>query len=185
MKKISKKLEKLLETEKFKYEIFEHRTTYTAHDTAATTAKSKIKPVEIVKSLIVKADREYLLVLLPANKILDTVKFKKFLNALLKKKKQAMMKQDPKEAKKIKAYKKVELAKEAWMKKNIPGKIGATPPFSKLIKLDVFVENILLKQKKLYLGTGEYELSIKTTPAQYQKLEDNLVKGSFGRARKK
>lgn len=185
MKKISKKLEKLLEIEKFKYEVFEHKTTYTAHDTAATTAKSKIKPAEIVKSLIVRADKEYLLVLLPANKTLDTVKFKKFLNVLLKKRKQLVMKQNPKEAKKMKAYKKVELAREAWMKKNIPGKIGATPPFSKLIKLEVFVDGVLLRQKNLYLGTGEYELSIKTTPAQYKKLEDGLVKGSFGKVKKR
>ena len=185
MKKISKKLEKFLDEKGLKHEIFEHKTTYTAFDTAATTAKAKIKPSEIVKALVVKADKEYLLALVPANKALDLARLKKVLNKQLMQEKKKIEKEDPKMAKRMKAYKKIELAKESWMKKNIPGKVGAVPPFSELTKLKIFVDGSLLRQKKMYLGTGEYELSIETTPAQYQKLEVGLVKGAFAKAIKK
>lgn len=185
MKRPSKKIEKLLEDEKIKFEIVEHKTTYTAMDTAATTAKYKIKPTEIVKVLVVKADKDHVLVLLPSNKNFDPAKFKKTVNEDRKKVKKQLQKEEPKEAKKIKACKKVELAKESWMKKNLPGKIGAVSPFSRLIKLEIFIERILLRQKNLYLGSGEYEFSIKMTPRNYEKLEDKLVKGCFSKVKKK
>lgn len=183
MPKISKKLERVLDEANIKYEIIEHKTTYTAHDKAATTAKTKVEPAEIVKTLVLKADRDHLLALLPSNKDLDKVKFKKALNDWIKKEKKKLEKSDPKAAKKMKVYKKVELAKEAWMRKNVQGKIGAVPPFSKCTKLLIFVDRLLLKQKYLYLGSGEYELSIKMTPKGYEKLETNLIKGSFAKAK--
>ncbi len=194
--KVSKKILSLLDKNKVKYEIIEHKTTYTAYDTAATTAKAKIKSAEIVKTLVLKVDKNYILALMSASKMLDKTKLKKVLNDANKKEKKALELQarkstDEKEkrelvklAKKKTGVKKIEFAKEAWMKKNIPGKVGAVPPFSILTKLQVFVDGSLLLQKGLYLGSGEYECSIKMTPAQYQKLESELVKGSFGKARK-
>ncbi len=179
MSKVSKKLERILDEAKVKYEVVEHKTTYTAHDKAATTAKTKVKPAEIVKALVLKADKDYILALLSSNKDLDKVKFKKVLNDRIKKERKRVKESDSKAAKKMKAYKKVELAKETWMRKNIRGKIGAVPPFSKLIKLLIFVDRLLLKQKYLYLGSGEYELSIKMMPKWYEKLETDLIKGSF------
>ena len=185
MVKISKKLEKILEEGNIKYDIVEHRTTYTAEDRAATNAKNKIKPQEIVKTLVLKSDRNYVLALLSSNKDLDKTKFKKLINDQLQKRKKELARTDPKAAKKIKNYKKVDLAKESWMKKHIPGKIGAVPPFSNLLSLEMFVDKSLLKQKQLYFGCGEYELSIKMTPKNYEKLEKELVKGSFGKIRKR
>ena len=69
-----------------------------------------------------KIDSEYCLALLAANKNLDKSKFKKALNIWAKKQE-------------LKAYKKIDFAKEPWMKKNLPGKIGATPAFGKLLKM--------------------------------------------------
>lgn len=184
MIKISKKLEKVLNEGKVKYEIIEHKTAYTAFDRAATNAKKKIKSQEIVKALVLKADNRYCIALLSSNKDLDVMKFKKLLNGEIQKMKKALSKTEPVQAKKIKAVKKVELAKEAWMKKNIPGKIGAVPPFSELIGLEIFIDRSLLRQKHLYLGCGEYEFSIKMTPKNYEKIEQELIKGSFSKARK-
>lgn len=185
MKKISKKIEKILEEGKVRYEIIEHKTTYTAIDKAATNAKNKIKPEEIVKALVLKADRKYVVALLSSNKDLDVLKFKNLINGQLQKEKKILAKTDPRAAKKIKSHKKVELAKEAWMKKNIPGKIGAVPPFSKLLSLEIYIDRGLLKQRQLYFGCGEYELSIKMTPKHYEKLEKDLIRGAFSKARKK
>lgn len=164
---ISKKILDYLKKKKYKFEIIEHKTTYTAWDTARTTQKQekKIKPEEIVKTLVVKADKDYFLALVPAPKRLDKKKLLKAVNADRKKKKLA-------------AIKSVNLAKEAWMKKNIPGKVGATSPFRELLKLDLYVDNVLAKQKNLYVGSGEYEYSIKLTTKQYLKNEEP-VKGGF------
>ncbi len=171
MPQISKKIIDFLEGGKAKYEIIEHRTAYTAKDRAATNLKNKIKPDEIVKALVMKADSDYFIALVPSNKMLDKNKLKKVVNMARK--------QDPD----TKSCKKIDFAKEAWMKKNILGKIGAVPPFSEMIKTPIFADGALLRQKQLYLGSGEYEFSIKMTPAQYQKLEKDLEKGSFSKTR--
>ncbi|PIU79541.1 MAG: hypothetical protein COZ28_02715 [Candidatus Moranbacteria bacterium CG_4_10_14_3_um_filter_44_15] len=164
---ISKKILDYLKKKKYKFEIIEHKTTYTAYDTARTTQKQekKMKPEEIVKALVVKADRDYLLALVPANKRLDKKKLQKTINADRKKKKLAPAKS-------------LDLAKEVWMKKNISGKVGATPAFREFLKLDIFIDNALAKQKNLYVGSGEYEYSIKIAAKQYLKNEEP-VKGSF------
>jgi len=165
---ISKKVLDYLKKKKYKFEIIEHKTTYTAFDTARTTQKQekKMKPEEIVKTLVVKADGDYFLALVPAPKRLDKKKLLKTVNADRKKKKLA-------------SAKSLNLAKEAWMKKNIPGKVGATPAFRELLGLDIYIDNILAKQKNLYVGSGEYEFSIKVPAKQYMKNEE-LVKGNFG-----
>jgi len=165
---ISKKILDYLKKKKYKFEIIEHKTTYTAFDTAQTTQKQekKTKPEEIVKALAVKADNLHFLALVPAVKKLDKKKLLKMLNAERKKKKENLIK-------------KMDLAKEIWMKKNIPGRVGATPPFGELLKLDIFIDNALARQKNLYVGSGEYEYSIKVSAKQYLKNEEPR-KGNFG-----
>jgi prolyl-tRNA editing enzyme YbaK/EbsC (Cys-tRNA(Pro) deacylase) len=166
---VSKKLINYLEKRGYKYELIEHRTTYTAWDTSQTAKKhqEKIKPEEIAKTLVVKADNFYFLALIPANKKLDKKKLLKLVNSQRKKLKE-------------KLFKKLDLAKEAWMKKNIPGKIGAVSPFKDILGLDtIFIDNILAKQKDIYVGSGEYEYSAKIAVKQYLKNEEP-IKGSFG-----
>lgn len=167
MTKISAKLTKYLDLNKYKYDIIEHRTTYTAWDTAQT---EKVKPQEVVKTLVLKADKEIVVAVLSSNRNLDKQKFLKILNAGKKKNGE-------------KSAKKVEWAKEAWMKKNIPGKVGAVPPFMGLLKLPVFVDTLLAKNKKIYLGSGEYDASIRVNTAQYVKIEQP-IRGSFSQSKK-
>ena len=132
---VSKKIIKYLEDKKYKYLIVEHKTTFTAWDTAQT---EKVKPQEVSKALVMKADSEYLLVVLGSNRNLDKQKLLKLANAGRKK-----------EGKK--PYKKIDFAKEVWMKKNLPGKVGATPPFTGISHLPIYADNLLLKNKKIYL----------------------------------
>ena len=159
---ISKKILKYLEDNKYKYEVVEHKTTYTAWDTAQT---EKIKPQEVAKALILKIDNDYALALVPANRNLDKKKLLGIINAARKKAK-------------LKACKKIDFAKEAWMKKNIPGKVGATPPFAKVLKINIYIDSLLAKNKRIYLGSGEYTLSIRVSTNQYLKVE-KPVKGNF------
>ncbi|MEK7598537.1 MAG: YbaK/EbsC family protein [Patescibacteria group bacterium] len=161
---ISKKITEYLDKNKYKYEIIEHKTTYTAWDTAQT---EKVKPQDVAKALVMKADGDYLLALVPANRNLDKQKLLKVINASRKKSGE-------------KNYKKIDFAKEAWMKKSLPGKVGATPPFRGLLKLDLFADSLLFKGKKIYFGSGEYTNSIRVNTSQYLKLE-KPVKGSFSK----
>ena len=66
--KFPQKLAKYLEKAGVKHNVLEHKTVYTAYDAAATMGK---KLNEIAKSLLVIADKDYYLVLLPAYHNLD------------------------------------------------------------------------------------------------------------------
>jgi prolyl-tRNA editing enzyme YbaK/EbsC (Cys-tRNA(Pro) deacylase) len=161
---ISKKISKYLEDKKYKFSIILHKTTYTAWDTAQT---EKIDPKTVAKSLVMKAEKDYFLALVPGNKNLDKQKLLKTVNA--KRKKDG-----------LKNYKKIDFVKEVWMKKSLIGKVGATPPFQGLLKLPVFVDTLLLKNKKIYLGSGEYTESILLSVSEYIKKEE-IIKGSFSK----
>ncbi|MFA5925447.1 MAG: YbaK/EbsC family protein [Parcubacteria group bacterium] len=164
---ISKKILNYLNGKKYKFEIIRHKTTYTAFDTARTTQKheKKVKQEEIAKTLVMKIDKEYVLAIIPANKRLDKKKFLKAVNMDRKKRKEENIKS-------------VDFAKEGWMKKNIPGKVGATAPFREYLGLDIYADAVLAKQKYLFAGSGEYEYSIKIPSKIYFKIEEPK-KGSF------
>ncbi|TAK94780.1 hypothetical protein EPO05_05875, partial [Patescibacteria group bacterium] len=106
---LSKKVVGYLDKQKYKYQIVEHRTTFTAWDTAQT---EHVKPQDVSKALVLKLDKEYAVALIPANKNLDKQKFLKAYNVWIKKDIAKVA------AAKTKAVKKVEFAKEVWMKKN-------------------------------------------------------------------
>ncbi|PIP28039.1 MAG: hypothetical protein COX29_03275 [Candidatus Moranbacteria bacterium CG23_combo_of_CG06-09_8_20_14_all_35_22] len=161
---LSKKILKYLEDKKYKFNIIDHKTTFTAWDTAQT---EKIEPKMVAKALVMKVDNDYLLALISGNKNLDKQKLLKTINA--RRKKQG-----------LKSVKKIDFAKEVWMKKNLLGKVGATPPFAELLKMEIFVDSLLLKNKKIYVGSGEYTESLLLSVAEYIKKEE-VIRGSFNR----
>lgn len=161
---VAKKILKYLDGKKYRYAVVEHRTTFTAWDTSRT---EKVEPKTVAKTLVLRADRDYFLAVLPGNKNLDKQKLLKTANSVRKKAG-------------LKNYKKLELAKEAWMKKNLPGQVGAVPPFAGLLELDVYIDNLLLKNKKIYVGSGEYTASFLINTGEYVKKEE-MVRGSFSK----
>lgn len=164
---IPAKLTKYLEQHKIKYEIVEHRKVFTALDAVHT---QKLKPQLQVKTLVMRLDNDYALALLTANRNLDKGKFKQTVNKCAKQAKQ-------------KAIKKIDFAKEAWMKKHLIGKVGATPAFGKLLKLPVYMDSLVYKNKQLQINSGEYTASLKISLKDFVKLE-MPVKGSFSMAKK-
>lgn len=167
--KISKKVIDYLEKNKYKYEIIKHRTTYTAWDTAQT---EKVKPQEVVKTLVMKADKEYVLALLPSDRNMD----KKKLLADINKNKANFAKENKIKENKVK---KIGFADEKWLKNNIKiGKLGAIPPFGDIIKLEMYVDDMVLKNKKIYLSSGDYTASIRILVSQFVKNE-SFKKGKF------
>jgi len=177
---VPKKLISYLEKNKAKYELDEHRTVFTAWDMAQTM---HVKPQQIVKTLVVKLRGKVpALVLIPANKNLDK---KKFGNVAYQVTQKAIKDPDsvpdewgyPSPNLKGKSYP-VDFAKEKWMKEKLMGKIGATPPFGRLLKMPVFMDKALLKEKDLILNSGDYNTSIKIKAKIFEKLEQPLS-GSF------
>ncbi|MBU4142410.1 YbaK/EbsC family protein [Patescibacteria group bacterium] len=166
----SKTIQKFLDSNKIKYEVIEHKTVYTAFDKAATL---HVKPQEVGKTVVVSLDnKDYAIGLIPANKNLNK---KKILIAFNKVRQKA----------KEKNYKKIDFAKEQWMKNNFKGiDLGATPPFGALYKLPFFIDNSLIKSSKIIVNGGGYEVSIKLSPTVLIKLNSNTIRGSFSMAKK-
>jgi len=156
---IAKKITDFLDKNKIKYEKISHRTVYTAYDKAVTL---KVKPNIIGKTLILKIDGDLAIVLIPGNKNLDKNKFKKLAKA-----------------------KKVDFVSETVMKNKFKGvKIGAIPPFGNLWKLQTFIDKTLTNQPKIIVSGGDYNWSIKITPAVLKKTTPDLMAGSFSKSRK-
>ena len=155
---IPQKVTKFLETTKTRYEPIEHRTVYTAFDKAATL---KV-PVKIVgKTLVLTIDKNLAVVLIPANKNLDKSKFKK-----------------------IAKVKKVDFVSEKLIKNRIKGvRVGAVPPLGNFWKLPTFIDKSLTILPKIIINSGDYNWSIKITPAALKKIIPDLTIGSFSQSR--
>lgn len=177
---VPKKLINYLEGEKAKYDVVEHRTVFTALDAAATM---HVKPQQIVKTLVIKLRGKVpALVLLPANRNLDKKKLADVAYNLTQKviKDPEMVPKEwgyPSPDLKGKSYP-IDFAKEKWMKEKLMGKIGATPAFGRMLKLPVFMDKALLKEKDLIFNSGDYQISIKMTAKNFEKLERPLT-GTF------
>ena len=164
---IPKKLIKILEENKVKYEIISHRTVYTAYDAAATL---HLKLNQIAKSLLVKMNKPlehgqkpYAIAVVPADKNID-----------LKKLAKVMTTSDVR-------ITKVQIPKESVMKSQFKVKPGSMSAFGSLYKIPVFVDK-KLKGTLIFSG-GSFNESIKMKIADFIKLE-NAKLGIFSKAKK-
>jgi len=146
--KIHPKLQKHLEANKVKYEIIPHKKVFTAIDAAATL---KVKLEEIAKSLVIKADKNYYMLILAANRSVNLAKLKKALKAG-----------------------KVVIPKESELVKVLHVKPGALTGFGSLHNLDVVVDKGFVKAKKAIFASGSLAESIKIGVKDYLKLENAL-----------
>ncbi len=157
--KLPKKLLKHLESRKVKHNVLEHRTVYTAIDVANTMQR---KMDEIVKSLLVKADRYYYIVCLPANDNLDFKKLKKAIEKIVGAK-----------------VKTIEIPKEETMQKILKIKEEGTSAFGSFYKLPVLIDIKLTKLKKAIFSSGGFNHSIEMALTDFIKLE-NAILENFG-----
>lgn len=157
--KISSKLLAYLDKSLVKHHILEHKTVYTAYDAAATMGR---KLEEIAKSLLIKADKDYYLILLPADHNVDFQKLEKDLGKLFKKNIKAV---------KIPGEK---IIAEALNIKN--GTVGA---FGSLHKLPVVVDKKLTNLKKAIFPSGSFNHSVEMAVKDFINLERAAL-GSFG-----
>ncbi|MFH1677988.1 MAG: YbaK/EbsC family protein [Patescibacteria group bacterium] len=157
--KLPSKLVKYLEKAGVKHEILEHKTVYTAIDVANTMKK---KMNEIVKSLLIKADKDYYLVLLPADQNLNFEKLKKVISKVTDKQ-----------------IKTIKIPGEKIMQNALKIKVGALSAFGNLHKISVVVEKKLEKIKKAIFSSGSFNHSVEMAMKDFIKLE-NAILGNFG-----
>jgi len=157
MNDMHKSLEKLLNDTKTKYKTIEHKVVYTAHDTAQTTKK---KLGEIAKVVLLKADKDLVLIVLPAGKYVDLKGVKKALKA-----------------------KKVSMAKEKDITKYLKTKIGLLHPFGNLYKIRTLLDKGISKSKKIIASAGSYTESVELAIKDFEKLVAP-IKGSFSKSKR-
>ncbi|MFA6909058.1 MAG: YbaK/EbsC family protein [Patescibacteria group bacterium] len=156
---ISKRLLSLLEKSKIKYNVVTHRKVFTVYDLAQTL---KVKMNTIAKTLLVKVDREYRIIVIPAHFRLDLKKLASLLKA-----------------------KKVIIAPEKDMQNKFKSKPGAMTPFGSLYKVGVVLDRSLLKLQKPLFHAGSFTESLRLKIKDYVKLEQPVVGAFVSSAKKK
>ena len=151
--KIPTKISTYLNQQKVDHEFIPHRTVFTAYDLGQTL---KVKLDEIAKTLLIKADKDYHLIVLRASDRLDLKKLQKLL-----------------------AVKKVSIAREQDMAREMNVKPGALTPFGGAHKLPVVLERGLLKAKQALFGSGSFEHSIRMKVKDFVTTESPRL-GVFG-----
>lgn len=151
---IPAKVQNYLKKNKIKYEVLKHKTVFTAYDMAQTM---KRKLSEIAKTLLVKVDKKYYIVVVPAHFNLDFKKLKTMLKA-----------------------KKVDIARESDMKNKFSTKPGAMTPFGSLHKVEVVADKALLKAKDAIFSAGSFTESLRMKVKDYLKAEDAQM-GNIGK----
>jgi Ala-tRNA(Pro) deacylase len=159
---VPKQIQNYLDKKGAKYAIVTHKKVYTAYDVAQTLKK---KLDEIAKNLLVKTNKGFVLVLLPASKRVDLNKLKKLMNA------------------KGMGVKKVEIPKEGVMVRIFKVKPGALGAFGTVHELEVYMDKNLQKVKKAIFPTGSFTDSVEMAMKEFEKLEKPVV-GFFSEAKK-
>jgi len=163
---IPKRIINFLDKSEVRYNILNHKKIYTALDKARTL---KTKESLVVKTVILKADKDILFALIPANKIIDIDKLVKIIDK-----------------KKEKKTKKINFVKEKWIKEHLKGvKIGVIPPFGNLWNLPVFLDKDLLKGAKIILNSGDHQYSIEIISSKIKTLIPDIIEGVFSKKKSK
>ena len=142
---IPSKTKNYLDKKLAKYDAIAHKTVYTAYD-AAQTLRRELK--EIAKSLLIAADKAYIIAVVPASMRIDLGKLKKALKA-----------------------KKVSIPDEKLMVKIFKVKAGAMTAFGGLHKVEVWVDKSLLKTKDVILSAGSFTDSVRMKVKDFIDLE--------------
>ena len=128
-----------------KYEVTHHHPTFTAQQMAA---EEHVPGMTVAKPVIVKADDDYIMCVLPACCKIDLDKLKRQLGA-----------------------EKIELADESEMTKLFPDcALGAEPPFGDLYGLPTVMDKALENAAEILFQCGTHEEAAKMQMAEYKKL---------------
>ena len=147
---VSKKLREFLDENHVKYVVVSHSKAYTAQEVAAAL---HIKGKILVKSIIVKSDGEYAMVVLSADCRINFDMLKTVLGK-----------------------DNVGLASEEDFKSLFPEcEIGAMPPFGNLYDLKVYMAESLLEDEEIAFNAGTHTEVIRVSMEDYKRLANPEV----------
>ena len=137
-----------MEAKGVKYEIFEHEPVYTSEQAAKVRGESLS---EGAKSLLLKADDNFILAVLPGNKRLDIKKFKKVFG-----------------------MKNIRFAKPEEVKEIMDCEIGACYPIGNIIGVRTIVDNSFLNNTDVCFNPGVHDKTIKMKWQDYKLITDDI-----------
>ncbi len=140
-----KQLRDLLENQKVKYSSILHSPAFTAQEVAAS---AHISGKALAKTVIVKADGQLAMVVLPANSHIDFAELKKALHA-----------------------EKVDLASESEFKDKFAGcEVGAMPPFGNMYEMPVYLSSELKQQDQILFNAGSHSELMQMSVRDFERL---------------
>ena len=143
-----------LKKQKVKFKRMKHPERFTSQEVAAA---QHVPGREMVKAVLVKADKEFVLAVLSA---ICKVNFDRLA--------------------KILGVKKVKLAGEKDMARLFPDvEVGAEPPFGNLYDVQTVVDESLTEEEEIVFQAGTHKDTVKMKYADYEKLVNPKV-GQFG-----
>jgi Ala-tRNA(Pro) deacylase len=139
------RLRDFLDSKGIKYLTISHSLAYTAQEIAAS---AHVHGKQLAKTVIVKIDARFAMVVLPANYRVDTARLKKASGA-----------------------RKVEIASEEEFVELFPGcALGAMPPFGNLFDMEVWVDRTLTEDEDVVFNAGSHTELVKLSYKDYEKL---------------
>ena len=144
------KVIEFLDNKSAKYEISQHRPTFTAQQMAA---EEHVPGMTVAKPVVIQADDEYYMCVLPACCKVDLDKLKKVLKV-----------------------KKLALATEDQMAKVFTDcELGAEPPFGHLYGLKTVMDETLQADEYIVFQAGTHDKAVKMAMTDYQKLAEPKI----------
>ncbi|MFQ5794013.1 MAG: aminoacyl-tRNA deacylase [Candidatus Bipolaricaulia bacterium] len=151
---IAAKLQSFLDEHQVRYHVLKHHETYTAQEIAAAL---HVPGKELAKVVIVKADDNYIMVVLPAHYRVDLRTLAQALGA-----------------------KQAGLAIEEEFQGLFPDcDLGAMPPFGNLYGLPVYVDRSLSEDVEIVFEAGSHQEAIKMAYSDFEQLVQPKIL-SFG-----
>ncbi|HEY3302716.1 MAG TPA: YbaK/EbsC family protein [Candidatus Binatia bacterium] len=144
------KLKKTLDEAKISYEIYNHRLSFTAQETAQSLRHSGKKMAKVV---ILKANGSYAMAVVPGNRMVS-----------LRKARLALAARD------------VSVAGEKEFDALFPGcEIGAMPPFGNLFGLPVYVDPALETEEEIFFNAGNHQQTVRMSYGDFRKLVNPMI----------
>ena len=144
------RLEEFLQAKQAVYTHSIHRTAYTAREVASA---EHLPPAEVAKTVVVHTDIGYVILVVPANKLVDFQEVRQELG-----------------------FSQLRMATEHELSRLFPDcEIGAMPPVGPLYKLPVYLDASMADERLIAFNGGTHRDVIHMTTAEFRRLARPVV----------
>lgn len=140
----------LLKSNSCKYGYYKHEPVYTSKQAARVRGDTKLH--QGAKALVLQADKEFILFVLPANLRADLNKLQKLLKV-----------------------KKLRMASKDSVKAKTGLEVGSIPPFGSVISLKTYVDSRLSNNSEITFNAARHDRSVKMKYLDYADLEKPTI----------